>query len=261
MNGLDEVAGATGADVGDTGTVFDLGGHLGDQTLNGVVGSSGATGHHAGPFQSTLGTTGNTHTNEAEAEAFELGDPAFGIGVEGVASVDQQITFLQQWCQGCDHVVHRLARLHHHQNAPRTLEGGDKLRQGFSADDVFASTATSQKILGLGVGAVVDNAGEPVALGIEDEIFAHDAEADQTEVSLAHGALVKRKFIAILASDGGEFGPLAHRVSNCCRPWPAVSQRSLQRSRWKPAGAGQIQITEPSAMVPFLTTTTMPLRM
>ena len=50
VHGLDEVARAAWADVGDTGAVFHLGSHLGHQAFDGVVGGFGAARHHARPL-------------------------------------------------------------------------------------------------------------------------------------------------------------------------------------------------------------------
>jgi len=187
VDGLDEVACPPGADVGDTGTIVDLGGHLAHQALDRVVGGTGATGHHAGPFQGAFGATGDPHTDVAEALALELGDPAFGIRIEGIAAVDQQITLLEQRCDLLDHGVDWIAGLDHHQDPTGSLELGDEVGEARGADDALAGTATSQKLLGPGVGAVVDDAGKTVALSVEDKVLAHHAEADQAEVSLLRG--------------------------------------------------------------------------
>ena len=50
VDGLDEMARAARADVGDARAVFHLGGHLGHQAFDGVVGGLGAARHHAWPF-------------------------------------------------------------------------------------------------------------------------------------------------------------------------------------------------------------------
>ena len=186
MNGLDEVAGSTGADVGDAGPIAHLGRHLGHQRGNGVVGRAGAAGHHAGPLQGTLGTSGHAHTDVAKALALQLRHTPFGVGVEGVAPIDQQISLFEEGRNLLDHGVDRVARLDHHQDPARFLQLRHKIFEGAGTDDLLASSTTRQKLLGFGVGAVVNDAGEAVALGVEHEVLTHHAKADQTEMGLVH---------------------------------------------------------------------------
>ena len=84
--------------------------------------------------------------------------------------------------------IHSRACLHHHQNAPRTLELPNEILQIGSALDLLALTTAAEEVLRFGVGAVVDDARKTVALSVKDEIFAHYTEANQTEVGfVGHG--------------------------------------------------------------------------
>ena len=181
------MAGTAGADIGDTGPITYLGGHLAHQGFNGVVGGPGAPGHHAWPFQGPFGSAGYTHADVAEAFTFQLRHPTFRIGIEGVAPVDQQVPFFQVGGDRVNGVVNGLAGLDHHQDPPRALQCPHKILQGRCADDVLAGTSTSQELFRFGVGAVVDDRGVTVALGIEHQVFTHYPEADQAEMRLAHG--------------------------------------------------------------------------
>ena len=186
MHRFDEVASATGSDVGDTGTIVDLGCHLAHQRFDGVVGRLGATGHHAGPFQGAFGATGDAHADVAEALALQLGNAPFRIGVERIAAVNQQVTLLKEGGDCRNRVVNGLARLDHHQDAAWTLQGRHELLEGPGANDVLAGATTCQKLIGFGLGAIEHNGGVAVALGIEDEVFPHHSQTDQAEMRLAH---------------------------------------------------------------------------
>ena len=187
MDGLHQVTGTTGTDVGDAGTVVHLGRHLVHQALNGVVRRLGATGHHARTFQGTFGTAGDAHTDEAEALALQLLHPTLGVVIVGVATIDEQIPFLQKRGDLIHDGIHSRAGLHHHQDPTGTLELADEVLKIRGSLNVPALAATVKELLRLGVGAVVDHAREAVALSVEDEVLPHHAETDQTEVRLGHG--------------------------------------------------------------------------
>ena len=83
------------ADVSNAGAVFYLGSHLVYEAFDGVVGGLCATGHHAGTFQCTLGTSGNTHADVAKTFAFQLCYSPFCVGVKGVTTIDKQVALLE----------------------------------------------------------------------------------------------------------------------------------------------------------------------
>ena len=96
VNGLDQVAGPTGADVGDAWAVIHLGGHFVHQAFDGVIGRFGATGHHAGTFECALGAPRNAHPDEAETTAFQLLHSPFGVVIVGVATVNEEVALLKE---------------------------------------------------------------------------------------------------------------------------------------------------------------------
>ena len=180
------MAGSAGTDVGDAGAVINLGGHLLNQRLDRVVGGLGATGHHARPLQGTLGPPGDPHADVAKTLTFQLGNPALGVGVEGVAPINQQVSLLQEWGDRSNGVINRLTGLHHHQNAARALKKTHEFLQGFGSHNLFTRSQSHQELLGFGIGAVVNSTGKTIALSIEDEILAHNAQTNQAEMRLAH---------------------------------------------------------------------------
>ena len=181
----------TRPDVSDTRSVINLGSHLAHEGLDRVIGSPGATGHHARSLEGTFGTPRHTHADVAKALAFQLSNAAFGIGVEGIATINQQISLLQVGGEGSDGVVNRLTSLHHHQDASRTFELAYELLQRFGTHNLFTRSTTHQEVLGFGIGAVVNSTGKTIPLCIQDEVFAHHTQANQAEMRLTHcGRLV-----------------------------------------------------------------------
>ena len=88
VNGLHQMTGTTGTDVGDARAIFHLSGHFGDKTFNGVVGRFGTARHHAWTFQSPFSATGNAHPDEAKAFAFQLLYASLCVLIIGVASIN-----------------------------------------------------------------------------------------------------------------------------------------------------------------------------
>ncbi len=69
------------------------------------------------------------------------------------------------------------------------LKLADKVLQARGANDVLAGAHPREELLCLGIGAVVDHAGEAIALSVEHQVLAHHTETDQAEMGLVHGAL------------------------------------------------------------------------
>ena len=109
---------------------------------------------------------------------------ALGVGPEAVATVDDDVTLLQQGNELLDHGIHGAAGLDHDHGLAGTGEGGDELLEGLGRDDVLPLGAALGELLGHGRGAVVDADGEALALHVEDEVLAHDGEADEADVAL-----------------------------------------------------------------------------
>ena len=71
------------------------------------------TRHDARAFEGSLFTTGNSSTDEAETFFGEFHVPPVRVDVIGVATIDDDITFIEQRFQTFDHRVHRLTGFDH----------------------------------------------------------------------------------------------------------------------------------------------------
>ena len=110
-----------------------------------------------------------------------------GVVVVGVATINQQVTLFKKRGDLIHNRIHSRPGLDHHQDAAGTLQLADEVLEIGGSLNVLALSATVQEFLCFGVGAVVDNTGKSVPLGVEDEVLPHHAETDQTEVRLGHG--------------------------------------------------------------------------
>ena len=117
---LHEVTGATGADVGHAGLAIDLGGHGFQHGRQGLPARHGTAGHDAGALASAFLATRHTDAHEDQASGLQPLLAAHGVGVQAVAAIGHDVARLEQRQQLVKHRVHRLAGLHHHQDAPRS---------------------------------------------------------------------------------------------------------------------------------------------
>ncbi len=64
------------------------------------------------------------------------------------------------------------------------LQQADHFLDGVRADDVGALGFVGEEIVHLGDGAVEGHDGEAVVVHVQNEVLAHDGQADQCDVSL-----------------------------------------------------------------------------
>lgn len=83
-------------------------------------------------------TTGNTATNEQESLGLELLNSAGGVGVVRVATVDDNVTLLEERLELLNEGIHGGTSLDEKDDLSRGLQLGDKLSNGFGALDLGA---------------------------------------------------------------------------------------------------------------------------
>ncbi len=182
---LHVVTRAAGTDVGDAGLAIDFGGNRFENGLHDVPGGKRAAGHDGGAFARTFFTTGNAGADETQAFFREVGITALGIGVEGVAAIDDDIALVEKWNELFDHRINRTAGFDHDLDFARSGEGLHEFFQSFGADQFHAGMSCDE-FIGGGGGAVVNADLEAAGFYIENEILAHDGQSDKSEVAFAH---------------------------------------------------------------------------
>lgn len=89
-----------------------------------------------------------------------------------------------------DELVNGFAGLHQQHHAAGCLELGDKVLDVLCADDGFAFCFVLDEVLDFADGAVEGYDGEAVVGHVEDEVLAHDGQADEAEISSVVALLV-----------------------------------------------------------------------
>src|SRR5208282_2935977 len=148
---LYEVPGAFGPDpVAARGSVGDFGGNGLEDRLDVRPGVGVSARHDRGPMQRAFLAARNSRADEQDALFLELSGSAGRIRVVRIASVDQDVAWLQQRNQLVDDFINRRACLDHDHDLARSLEAGDELLHRMCAYDRLAPGAPGQEPIDLG---------------------------------------------------------------------------------------------------------------
>ena len=82
-----------------------------------------------------------------------------------------------------DHVVDGVAGLDHEHHAPGRFERGNQFVDGMGADNRRALGFVIEELVHFGNGSIEDGHAVAVVIHVEDQILAHDSEANQPDVA------------------------------------------------------------------------------
>ena len=199
---LDVVAGPLGADpVAAGGPVVDLGGDRLEDRLDVRPGVGVAPGHDRRPLQRPFLAPGDPRADEEDPLLLQGTGAPGGVGVVGVAAVDQDVARLEQGDQLVDHRIDGGAGLDHDHDLARPLERADQLGDGVAADDLLPLPSAVDEVVDLGRGPVEDRDRVAVALHVQHEVLAHHGQADQADV----GGRFRCVHLGSLNLSGGSF--------------------------------------------------------
>ena len=182
MHHLDVVAGAFRADEGDAGRAIDLRRHLSHDRLDPPIGVELAARHHARAVQRPLLAAGHAHADEADAGVLQRGEAAVGVGVLRVAAVDQDVARLEVRQKLVDHVVDRLARLHHDDDGARLGDRRDEIRQRLRREEAALAAVLAHELVGAFAMAIVERHAKAFSRRVAGEIGAHHGEAEHADI-------------------------------------------------------------------------------
>ena len=142
-----------------------------------------ASWHDRWTEASTFFATGNAGADEENPFGGQILCAAVRIGEQGIAAVDDDVSFRQERQQVIDHLIDGVAGFHHQHDAAWTFQQPDQLLDGVSADDVGAFGFVGEEVVDLGDGAVEDGHFEAVVIHVENEVLTHYGKADQADVT------------------------------------------------------------------------------
>ena len=108
---------------------------------------------------------------------------ALGVGEKRIAAVDDQVAGLEERYELIDDSVYGRAGFDHDHGLAGSGERGHEFLERFRGDDALAGGAFGGELLGHRGRPIKDGHGETFALHVEDEIFAHDGKADESDVA------------------------------------------------------------------------------
>ena len=125
---------------------------------------------------------GRTRTDKAQAAALQCSRTPLGVGVQAVATVDNDVVRLKQRHELLDHCVDGGAGLDHQHHGAGAFERGHEIGQGRCALQLLAGMHRHKGLHHLGA-AVVHRHPKAPALDIEHQVLAHHRQADQAQIT------------------------------------------------------------------------------
>jgi hypothetical protein len=184
VNHLDVVASTVVTDPLAAGLAVRLGGDVLEDLLDVRPGLLVTTGHDGGTVAGTLLTARDTRTDEADTLGLEVLSAAVGVGVVGVATVNDDVALLKTVLEEeLNEVIDGLAGHDEEHHAAGSLELGDELLDAVCANNALSLGLVLKELVDLGDGTVEGNNGVAVVGSVEDQVLAHDRKANETEVS------------------------------------------------------------------------------
>ena len=201
------MAGAVGAHMSAAGLAVDVGGDGLQHGTQTVVGLGGPPGHDRGAEQGALLSPGDAHAHEVQAALAQGLLPAAGVGVEGVAGIDDDVARLHEGGELLDHGLSGGSGLHHDDGHAWGAQGGDEVLQVAGGYEVALGAVALHEPLGTGQGAVEHRHRVPVAGEVARQVGPHHPQSEHAEVCRGRcGGEVAHMLPFLLAKTGGRHG-------------------------------------------------------
>ena len=221
---LDVMAGAIRAHVTAARLAIHLRGDLAKDRRDNFPGITRTAGHERRAFQRAFFAAGNTAADEVQSAPFQILAAPLRVGEERVPAVDDHVAFFQERRELSDDRVHGTAGLHHDHRFAWTLQRADKFLHRPRWLDVFSFRFSGGKFLRDFPGPIEHGDGKSLGFHVEDEVLAHDGEADQSDITL-----IRAHFrISLITPAGRRRGPTLSG-SNTAWQFPFAKSQSQKR--------------------------------
>ena len=192
---LDVVASTGGADPVAAGLTVSLGSNVLEDGLDMGPGLRGTTGHERRTSSGTLFTTRDTRANKQKSLGLELFVAAVRVGEVRVTTVNDDITLLEVGLELSNEVVNSITGLDEQNNTAGSLEVGNELLNGVSANDGLALGLVLEEVVNLGNGSVVGDNGVAVVSGVKNEVLRNLLAARSTKREKKLKKIKKRTYL------------------------------------------------------------------
>src|SRR6266550_3492379 len=181
---LDVVTGAVGSHVSTAWFAIHLRSDLAENWRDNFPRLARTTRHERRTLKRALLAAGYPHAYKMNPGALQFSSTPLRVGEERIAAVDDHITFLEQRCQLSDYGIDGLARFHHHHGYPWLFERPNKFLWCKGGPYVFALGASCGEFFRDLSGAIEHRDRKTLGFHVQDEILAHDTEANQANITL-----------------------------------------------------------------------------
>ena len=175
------MASTGGADPVAAGLTVSLGSNVLEDGLDMGPGLRGTTGHERRTSSGTLFTTRDTRANKQKSLGLELFVAAVRVGEVRVTTVNDDITLLEVGLELSNEVVNSITGLDEQNDTAGSLEVGNELLNGVSANDGLALGLVLEEVVNLGNGSVVGDNGVAVVSGVKNEVLRNLLAARSTK--------------------------------------------------------------------------------
>ena len=182
---LDVVTRTTWPDVRNARSVLGFGRDGFEHRLQLLVGADGTARHEGWAPEGTFFAAGDTHTHELHSAGGIFARATLCISVERVATVDQDVAFIEKRREFLGYCVYCSASLHHQEDSTRAFQRVDEFFEGERAKNVGVLAPGRKEFLGTRSRAIVDGRSEAIAGNVEGEVLAHDGQSNDAHVPLA----------------------------------------------------------------------------
>ena len=201
------MTGAIRSHVAAAWFAIDLRGDLAENRRDHFPRFARTAGHERRTFERAFFAAGNAAADKVKSASFEIFAAPLRVGEKRIAAVDDDVAFFQKRRELADDRIDRRAGFDHDHRFARPLQRADELFHRVGRLDVFSFAASGQNLSVTSVRAVEHGDGKSFRFHVEDEVFAHHRETDQSNI-----ALIRGHFAYLLAGAG-------HHSPRYTRPW------------------------------------------
>ena len=159
-----------------------MGGDLFENRSQGLIGLRRPARHDRGAVERALLAAGDPGADEVQAAFPDRLLPADGVGVKGVAAIDDDVARIHGVGEVVDHGVGCRTRLDHDQHPAGLLQRGDELLDGLRAHERPVRAMFGQQCVGFGDRTVVQGHGVTVAGEVAGDVGTHHRQAADADL-------------------------------------------------------------------------------
>jgi len=183
VNHLDIVASTVTTNPVAARLAIGLGSNALEDVLDVRPGLFISTRHQRWTITGTFFTSRDTGADKADALLRQILGTAVAVWVMGVSTVNDDVALFDEGEHLLNEVVDRRTSHDQKHHTTRLLELGNELLNRMGSDNGFALGLILEEAIDLGDGSVESNNGEAVIRSVENQILAHDREANETEIT------------------------------------------------------------------------------